>query len=297
MMLVGVARAELQAIYRWIVRFCLSICGEMGSLLVIILSYIFLVSFLLESSVTMIFSHAEFNESFSEPEDHKFEAECQASLQFCSSRLLYRFVQQQCQLFLELLRPTKWNWATLSDHVSNSVSDVAKGLETLLNRLENILDQERKKQRRRMSSMFRRRTNSDMSASFGNASALPSSRHRGLAKDIELLFRSKLVLVPDLALKPMPLVQAITNCVLKTLVERVRCLSFSRFQLQQLQLDVSFLRNVLPTFMTPTPTTHSLLDEVLASGCDRCSDNVEGLNKDEFQKLLKKVLTGTLNLL
>eukprot|EP01029_Cantina_marsupialis_P021734 TRINITY_DN5263_c0_g1_i14.p1 TRINITY_DN5263_c0_g1~~TRINITY_DN5263_c0_g1_i14.p1 ORF type:complete len:221 (-),score=17.03 TRINITY_DN5263_c0_g1_i14:636-1298(-) len=220
MMLVGVARAELQAIYRWIVRFCLSICGEMGSLLVIILSYIFLVSFLLESSVTMIFSHAEFNESFSEPEDHKFEAECQASLQFCSSRLLYRFVQQQCQLFLELLRPTKWNWATLSDHVSNSVSDVAKGLETLLNRLENILDQERKKQRRRMSSMFRRRTNSDMSASFGNASALPSSRHRGLAKDIELLFRSKLVLVPDLALKPMPLVQAITNCVLKTLVER-----------------------------------------------------------------------------
>jgi len=86
---------------------------------------------------------------------------------------------------------------------------------------------------------------------------------------------------------------AVVKLTLKTLVEEVRLATFGRAGFQQIQVDCSMLRWVLPSCVSDEEDVLALLDEVFISCQERCVDCspleqavIEALCESERQQLL-----------
>lgn len=68
--------------------------------------------------------------------------------------------------------------------------------------------------------------------------------------------------------------QHVVKLTLKTLVEEVRLMTFSRAGFQQMQVDCSMLRWALPSYIEDSGDVLALLDEACISCQERCLDCV-----------------------
>ena len=66
----------------------------------------------------------------------------------------------------------------------------------------------------------------------------------------------------------------IVKISLKTFLECVRLRTFSRYGLQQIQVDTHYLQLYLWRFVADENVVYCLLDEIVASAANRCLDPV-----------------------
>eukprot|EP00873_Tetraselmis_striata_P039057 jgi/Tetstr1/459321/TSEL_004716.t1 len=93
-----------------------------------------------------------------------------------------------------------------------------------------------------------------------------------LERNVAKLFTEKVKIFGEVQFTQASVLAAITRVGIKSLVECVRLLTLSRAGLQQLQLDVHFLRPQLRRFASAVESVDSLLDEVLGAAMERSVD-------------------------
>ncbi|RWS11457.1 vacuolar protein sorting-associated protein 51-like protein, partial [Dinothrombium tinctorium] len=101
-----------------------------------------------------------------------------------------------------------------------------------------------------------------------------SSIDNSLISNIQKLFSEKIEIFSSVEFSKLSVISGIIKIGLKTFLECVRLTTFSRYGLQQVQVDAYFLQTHLWRFVTDENFVHNLLEEVLISAVHRCLDPV-----------------------
>ncbi|XP_066982534.1 vacuolar protein sorting-associated protein 51 homolog isoform X2 [Macrobrachium rosenbergii] len=124
-----------------------------------------------------------------------------------------------------------------------------------------------------------RRTYHSLSASRGGpggrstwASYTPSQLDNSLVANLNKLWSERIEIFAPVEFTRVSILTGIVKISLKTLMESVRLRTFSRFGLQQVQVDAHYLRTYLWKFVADEHVLNVLLDEVVTSASVRCCD-------------------------
>lgn len=114
-------------------------------------------------------------------------------------------------------------------------------------------------------------TGQDRPAKGSDASSLEAAN---VERNVAKLFKEKVKLSGSIKFAQPNIFAAIIGVGLKSLVECIRLQTLGRAGLQQLQLDVHYLRPRLRRFVagSPAAVVDSLVDEVVAAGAERSMD-------------------------
>jgi hypothetical protein len=102
----------------------------------------------------------------------------------------------------------------------------------------------------------------------------PSTIDNNLMSNIQKLFSERIEIFGPVQFSKLSLVTGVIKIGLKTLVEGIRLCTFSKFGLQQVQVDAYYLQTHLWRFVSDENLVHSLLDEVLSSAAHRSLEPV-----------------------
>jgi len=127
-------------------------------------------------------------------------------------------------------------------------------------------------QRKARSSDSSRRTFTASRSRSAWSSYGPSQLDSSLASNIQKLFSEKIDYFAPVQPSKVSVLTGIIKIALKTLLECVRLKTFSRFGLQQMQVDCHYLQLYLWRFVEDEAVVHHLLDEVMSSVLHRCLD-------------------------
>ena len=108
---------------------------------------------------------------------------------------------------------------------------------------------------------------STWSASFAAADT-------SLASNIQKMFNERIEIFSPVDFSRVSITTGVVKIALKTLLECVRLRTFSRFGLQQMQVDAHYLHLYLWRFVADENLVAFLLDEIMASAVHRCADPV-----------------------
>uniref|UniRef100_A0A1B6D733 Vacuolar protein sorting-associated protein 51 homolog n=2 Tax=Clastoptera arizonana TaxID=38151 RepID=A0A1B6D733_9HEMI len=100
------------------------------------------------------------------------------------------------------------------------------------------------------------------------------SSHSLAGSHVHKLFSEKIEIMSPVEFSKMSILAGVIKISLKTLLECVRLRTFSRYGLQQLQVDTHYLQLYLWRFVADENLIHFFLDEVLNSAMNRCLDPV-----------------------
>jgi len=95
-----------------------------------------------------------------------------------------------------------------------------------------------------------------------------------LISNIQKLFSEKIEIFSAVEFSKVSIVTGIVKISLKTFLECVRLRTFSRYGLQQIQVDTHYLQLYLWRFVSDENIVYCLLDEIVASAANRCLDPV-----------------------
>jgi len=93
-----------------------------------------------------------------------------------------------------------------------------------------------------------------------------------LMSNIQKLFSEKIEIFTPVVFSKLSMITGIIKIALKTFLECVRLCTFSKFGLQQAQIDAYYLQVHLWRFVSDEKIVYDLLDEVLVSTAHRCLD-------------------------
>jgi len=115
-------------------------------------------------------------------------------------------------------------------------------------------------------------------------------------RDIDRLFNERVQIFGTIKFNITSPLTTILKVVCKAWVETTRLRWLNKYDLQQLQLDVYALRNELPSSLShdETKVINTLLDEVLSSAQDRCSESEASLSLSTLQMIYQKQQQGDL---
>jgi hypothetical protein len=125
-----------------------------------------------------------------------------------------------------------------------------------------------------------RRTFSTASARQGKQATVSYNNYssnfidQSLMSNIQKLFSEKMEIFSAVEFCKLSILTAIVKIALKSLVECVRMCTFSKYGLQQVQVDAFYLQMFLWKFVSDENLIHNLLDEVISSATARCIDPV-----------------------
>lgn len=100
----------------------------------------------------------------------------------------------------------------------------------------------------------------------------PSTIDNNLMSNIQKLFSEKIEIFSTVEFSKVSVMTGIIKISLKTFLECVRLRTFSRYGLQQIQVDTHYLQLYLWRFVSDENLVHVLLDEVVGSSIHRCLD-------------------------
>ncbi|XP_069947607.1 vacuolar protein sorting-associated protein 51 homolog [Cherax quadricarinatus] len=133
--------------------------------------------------------------------------------------------------------------------------------------------------RRDRSSDSSRRTFHSVNASRGGgggrsawSSYTPSQLDNSLVANLNKLWSERIEIFAPVEFTRVSILTGIVKISLKTLLESVRLRTFSRFGLQQVQVDAYYLRTYLWSYVADEHVLNVLLDEVVTSASVRCCD-------------------------
>nr|CAB3267646.1 vacuolar protein sorting-associated protein 51 homolog [Phallusia mammillata] len=106
--------------------------------------------------------------------------------------------------------------------------------------------------------------------SHWGAYAPSSTMDNSLLSNIQKLFSERVDVFGPVEFSRTSILTGVVKIALKTLLECVRLKTFSKFGLQQLQVDCHYLQLYLWRFVSDENIVHGLLDEVIASCVHRC---------------------------
>ncbi|XP_026471225.1 vacuolar protein sorting-associated protein 51 homolog [Ctenocephalides felis] len=106
-------------------------------------------------------------------------------------------------------------------------------------------------------------------SSFG-----PSQLDSTLVSNIHKLFSERIDMFTSVSFTKVSILTGIIKISLKTLLECIRLRTFSKFGLQQVQVDTHYLQLYLWRFVSDENLIHFLLDEILGSAVHRCLEPV-----------------------
>ncbi|XP_054709728.1 vacuolar protein sorting-associated protein 51 homolog [Uloborus diversus] len=102
----------------------------------------------------------------------------------------------------------------------------------------------------------------------------PSTIDNSLMSNIQKLFSEKIEIFSTVEFSKVSVMTGIIKISLKTFLECVRLRTFSKFGLQQAQVDIHYLQLYLWHFVADENLVHVLLDEIMSSTINRCLDPV-----------------------
>lgn len=123
-----------------------------------------------------------------------------------------------------------------------------------------------------------RRTYHSVSASRGAggrsawSSYTPSQLDNSLVANLNKLWSERIEIFAPVEFTRLSILTGIVKISLKTLLESVRLRTFSRFGLQQVQVDAHYLRTYLWSYVADEHVLNVLLDEVVTSASVRCCE-------------------------
>jgi len=91
-----------------------------------------------------------------------------------------------------------------------------------------------------------------------------------LMSNLQKLFTEKIEVFTSVEFSKVSVLTGIIKIALKTLLECVRLRTFSKFGLQQIQVDTHYLQLLLWRFVDDESVVHFLLDEAVNSAIHRC---------------------------
>ncbi|GIY69203.1 vacuolar protein sorting-associated protein 51 homolog [Caerostris darwini] len=102
----------------------------------------------------------------------------------------------------------------------------------------------------------------------------PSTIDNSLMSNIQKLFSEKIEIFSTVEFSKVSVMTGIIKISLKTFLECVRLRTFSKFGLQQVQVDIHYLQLYLWHFVADENLVHVLLDEIMSSAVNRCLEPV-----------------------
>ncbi|XP_024940624.1 vacuolar protein sorting-associated protein 51 homolog [Cephus cinctus] len=106
------------------------------------------------------------------------------------------------------------------------------------------------------------------------SSYTPSHLDSSLVTNIHKLFSERIEFFSSVQFNKASILTGIIKISLKTFLECVRLRTFSKYGLQQIQVDTHYLQLYLWRFVTDENLVHFLLDEILGSAVHRCLEPV-----------------------
>ncbi|KAF4532618.1 hypothetical protein B566_EDAN011531 [Ephemera danica] len=128
--------------------------------------------------------------------------------------------------------------------------------------------------RQERSSDSSRRTHSVSRHRSNWSSYAPNQLDSSLVTNIQKLFSERIEIFSSAEFSKVSILTGIVKISLKTLLECVRLRTFSKFGLQQIQVDTHYLQLYLWRFVADENLVHFLLDEILGSAVHRCLEPV-----------------------
>ncbi|XP_015514024.2 vacuolar protein sorting-associated protein 51 homolog [Neodiprion lecontei] len=106
------------------------------------------------------------------------------------------------------------------------------------------------------------------------SSYTPSHLDSSLVTNIHKLFSERIEIFSSVQFNKASILTGIIKISLKTFLECVRLRTFSKYGLQQIQVDTHYLQLYLWRFVSDENLVHFLLDEILGSAVHRCLEPV-----------------------
>ncbi|XP_014255952.1 vacuolar protein sorting-associated protein 51 homolog [Cimex lectularius] len=101
----------------------------------------------------------------------------------------------------------------------------------------------------------------------------PSTGH-SYTHNLNKIFSDKIEIFSPVELTKVSVLTGVIKIGLKTFLECVRLKTFSKYGLQQIQIDVHYLQLYLWRYVSDEKIVHLLLDEILSSAINRCTNPV-----------------------
>ncbi|KAJ8975798.1 hypothetical protein NQ317_005180 [Molorchus minor] len=102
----------------------------------------------------------------------------------------------------------------------------------------------------------------------------PSHLDSSLVSNMHKLFSERIEIFSTVEFSKVSILTGIIKISLKTFMECVRLKTFSKYGLQQIQVDTHYLQLYLWRFVVDENLVHFLLDEILGSAVHRCLEPV-----------------------
>ncbi|KAG9428316.1 vacuolar protein sorting-associated protein 51 [Apis mellifera carnica] len=106
------------------------------------------------------------------------------------------------------------------------------------------------------------------------SSYTPNHIDSSLVTNIHKLFSERIEIFSSVQFNKASILTGIIKISLKTFLECVRLRTFSKYGLQQIQVDTHYLQLYLWRFVSDENVVHFLLDEILGSAVHRCLEPV-----------------------
>ncbi|KOC63630.1 Protein fat-free like protein [Habropoda laboriosa] len=106
------------------------------------------------------------------------------------------------------------------------------------------------------------------------SSYMPNHIDSSLVTNIHKLFSERIEIFSSVQFNKASILTGIIKISLKTFLEYVRLRTFSKYGLQQIQVDTHYLQLYLWRFVSDENVVHFLLDEILGSAVHRCLEPV-----------------------
>lgn len=213
-------------------------------------------------------------DEFSKTSHLSTETELCTEMYAVAQRLINHFVKMQGLAVSQMLRKSVETRDWLHGHEPRMVRPVMKRVIEELTSIESqvgVLFEEGIKTDR--SSDSSRKTQSRHHRSISNWSAYtPASSHS--INVINKLFSERIDIFAPVQFSKVSIMTGIIKISLKTLLECVRLKTFSKYGLQQVQVDTHYLQLYLWRFLHDENLINFLLDDILGSTVQRCLDPV-----------------------
>ncbi|XP_075232356.1 vacuolar protein sorting 51 isoform X2 [Lycorma delicatula] len=201
------------------------------------------------------------------------ESEICAGLRLAAQDLVNHYVRMQGLAISQMLRKSVETRDWLHSLEPRTVRAVMKRVMEEMAAVESqvgVLFEEGS--RPEQSSDSSRKTQSRQHRSVTNVSNWSS--HSLAATHIHKLFSERIEIFAPVQFSKVSILTGIIKISLKTLLECVRLRTFSKYGLQQIQVDTHYLQLYLWRFVADENLVHFLLDEILGSAVHRCLDPV-----------------------
>ncbi|XP_055697517.1 vacuolar protein sorting-associated protein 51 homolog [Phlebotomus papatasi] len=208
------------------------------------------------------------------------ESELCAEMRDAAQALLDTYVRMQGLNISQMLRKSVETRDWLNCLEPRSVRAVMKRVVEELNSIEGILTGLYDSgTRTAASSDSSRKTHFSLSATKQTfrsnwSTYTPSQLESSFASNIHRLFTERIEIFSSVEFSKVSIVTGIIKISLKTLLECVRLRTFSKFGLQQIQVDAHYLQMNLWKFVSDENLVHFLLDEILGSAVHRCLEPI-----------------------